>query len=66
MFIPRKEFSYREFVEIMENNGYAFLRNGKGEHKIYSNGSNQISVPYGKMISKVVTNRLIKENSLKL
>ena len=60
-----KEYSFREFRQLLRDNGYVFQRTS-GDHRIYSNGLNTISIPYhGKNINKMLVRRLIKENNLK-
>lgn len=60
-----KEYSFREFQQLLRNNGYVFQRNS-GDHYIYSNDVNTISIPdHGKKLNKMVCRRLIKENNLK-
>lgn len=51
----------REFVPILEHNGYREIRS-KGSHFIYSSGTNQIVI--NKDLNKMVRRRLIKENNL--
>ena len=57
----RKTKQMREFVPILEHNGYREIRSN-GSHFIYSNGTNQITV--NKDLNKMVRKRLIKENNL--
>ena len=51
----------KEFVPLLENNGYREIRSN-GSHFIYSNGNNTISV--NKNLNRMVRKRLIKENNL--
>ena len=51
----------KEFVPLLEKNGYREIRSN-GSHFIYSNGHNTISV--NKNLNRMVRKRLIKENNL--
>lgn len=51
----------KEFVPLLENNGYREIRSN-GSHFIFSNGTNQITV--NKNLNRMVRKRLIKENNL--
>ncbi len=60
-----KEYSFRDFRILLRQNGYVFSRNS-GDHVIFCNDVNTISVPYkGKGLNRMLVRRLIKENNLK-
>lgn len=59
-----RTYSTREFIKILVKNGYHFLRNGKGDHFVYTNGKN--TIVFNSRINKMVALRLIKENDLKV
>ena len=60
-----KEYTFRDFRILLRDNGYIFQRQ-TGDHYIFSNDYNVISVPnHGKKLNKMVCRRLIKENNLK-
>lgn len=60
-----KEYSYRDFRSLLRRNGYVFDR-CSGDHCIFTNDVNTISVPYhGKKLNRMIARRLIKENGLK-
>lgn len=56
-----KQYTHREFVRIVENNGFQYNRNN-GSHAIYVKNGRHISIP--KNLECVVARRLIKENNL--
>lgn len=59
-----KEFSVREVQNILARNGFIPVRT-KGSHRIYSNGSCQISIPsQKKTVNKMLFLRLVKENNI--
>ncbi|OUQ56988.1 hypothetical protein B5E58_10060 [Tyzzerella sp. An114] len=58
-----RAYNIREFKEILKKNGYVFVRKGKGDHSIYSNGKTTIAI--AKHMNKMIALRLIKENNLK-
>lgn len=58
-----KQWTHREFIKLVESNGY-FLKRYKGSHYIYENNKGRhISIPI--YLSSVIARRLIKENKLK-
>ena len=60
--MQRKQYKRREFIKIVESNGFYYNR-GNGSHSIYiNNGGRHISIP--KNIKDVIIRRLIKENNL--
>lgn len=57
-----KQYTQREFIRIVENNGFSYNRHS-GSHAIYVNTKgNHISIP--KKLESVIARRLIKENNL--
>lgn len=64
MDMKARTYSQREFLQILKNNGYRWLRNGKGGHTIYSKDDDTIAV--NQNINKMVALRLIKEHNLKV
>lgn len=59
-----KQFTQKEFIKIVENNGFLFSRT-KGSHSIYINDNGKhISIP--KNFRCVIAHRLIKENNLNI
>lgn len=61
-----KQFNRREFIKILENNGYSFV-SCKGDHGKWRKGERIIVIPLGgHSINKMICRRLIKENRLKL
>lgn len=56
-----RAYSDREFRKILKYNNYEKVRS-KGDHIIYSNGSNHITIT--PKINKVLALRLIKQNHL--
>lgn len=63
--MKKKEYSTKEVLAILDNNGYSLLRTTKGSHKIYSDGVHTISVPtQNKMVNKMLFARLVRENNL--
>ena len=57
-----KSDSSREIIKILKNNNYKCIR-VSGDHHIYSNGTNTISITVPK-INRMIVRRLIKENNL--
>ena len=57
----RTTYDTRSFIKILRKNNYIMDRYS-GSHKIFTNGTNTISVP--KKINKMIAIRLIKENGL--
>ena len=57
-----RQYTTREFIKIVENNGFLYKRH-RGDHAIYINKAGRhISIP--KNLECVVAYRLIKENNL--
>lgn len=59
-----RAYSKREFVDILIKNGYHLKRKGKGDHLIYTNGEDIITIT--PKLNKMIALRLIKENNLKV
>lgn len=58
-----KQYTQREFIRIVERNGFHYKHN-RGSHALYYNDDGRhISIP--KNLKCVVARRLIKENNLK-
>lgn len=57
-----KQVSERAFLRKLRNNGYSFLRQN-GNHAIYGNGMNTVSVPI-RNFKSVIALRLTKELNL--
>ena len=61
--IVKSGMSYKEIVKILKKNGWTFVRNGKGSHRIWQSPSgNQLPIPdHGsKSISKGIINQINK------
>lgn len=57
-----RQYSKREFVKIVKNNGYSYVRSS-GSHDIYYNKEGKhISIP--RTPANVIVRRLIRENNL--
>ena len=62
-----KQYSEREFQKILRNNGFTKERTGCGSHVIYKDFNNRvISFPVGREPNKMLINRIIKNNKLKV
>lgn len=60
-----KQFKTREFIKIVKRNGYSY-EHTTGDHKIFFNGTNHLTVPTGSSdINIMLARRLIKEYNLK-
>lgn len=58
-----KQYTRREFVKLVRQNGFKYVRS-KGSHDIYYNNEGRhISIPL--TLVDVIARRLIKENNLK-
>ena len=57
-------YNHRDFIKLVENNGYYFLR-ANGGHLIYRNADGKtITIPSS--ANPMICRRLIKENNLKI
>lgn len=57
-----QQYTSREFIRIVEKNGFYYSRNN-GDHSIYVNDKGEhISIPH--RLACVIARRLIKENNL--
>lgn len=57
-----KQYTQREFIRIVQHNGYSYSRHN-GDHAIYVNCKGRhISIP--QKLECVIARRLIKENNL--
>ena len=62
LIIKMRQYTQKEFIKIVENNGFRYKRHNGG-HAIYlNNKGNHISIP--KKLESVIARRLIKENAL--
>lgn len=60
-----KQYSVREAVRILNDNGWNMSRKAKGSHMVFSNGVTSISIPVVKKdINKMMFQRLCKENGI--
>lgn len=59
-----KEYSLKEFSEILRNNGYFLDRISGGHHIFVNNDGHHISVPLHPNVC--ICQRIIKENQLKI
>lgn len=60
-----KEYSTRDAVKMLRDNGFVLLRNNGG-HEIYERGSSRIVIPiHNRSINRMLFNRIVKENNLK-
>lgn len=50
---------YRDFVVILKECGFYFVRSGKGSHEIWSNGELSVTTTYPEM------NRMVARRELK-
>lgn len=58
-----RQYTSREFIKIVEFNGFYYDRHNGGDHAIYVNDKGRhISIP--KNLECVIARRLIKENNL--
>lgn len=58
-----RQYTHREFVKLVKQNGFEYIRS-KGSHDIYYNNKGRhISIP--QTLVNVIARRLIKENNLK-
>ena len=64
MSMSGKNYPSRKMIIILKNNNYTYLRSS-GDHDIYYNGTNKISITVP-MINRMIARRLIKENNLKV
>lgn len=56
-----RRYNRKDFEDILKKNGY-HLKRVKGDHFIWSNGKNHITINY--YLNPMVALRLIKENNL--
>lgn len=59
-----RTYSERDFLQILKDNGYYFLRNDKGDHQIFTNGVDKITI--NKKLNKMVARKIIKNKNLKV
>lgn len=58
-----KSYSDREFIVILNNNGYRHIRS-RGSHAVYSNGVRTLTINKG--MNRMVVRRLVKEYNLEV
>lgn len=57
-----KQFKTKEFIKLVERNGFHYVRHSGGHAIYYNDNGEHISIP--KKIECVIARRLIKENNL--
>jgi predicted RNA binding protein YcfA (HicA-like mRNA interferase family) len=56
---------YRDLIRLLKENGYEFKRQGRGDHEIWSNPKNGVSVTVDrKLRSRFTANGILKEAGL--
>lgn len=55
---------YAQLIKILKDNGFSFLRAGKGSHELWSKGSVAVSVPFN-CASKYTANAICKDAGIK-
>lgn len=55
---------YKLVIEMLEKNGYGFLRQGKGAHELWSNGV-RTQVVSKNMPSRDMANQIMKQAGIK-
>ena len=59
------EYSTRDAIQLLVDNGFKLHRKGKGDHMIYIRGSATISLPTAKKsVNRMMFKRLCKENNI--
>lgn len=56
-----KQYTQREFIRVVQKNGFSYARHN-GDHAIYVKDGRHISIP--QKLECVIARRLIKENNL--
>jgi predicted RNA binding protein YcfA (HicA-like mRNA interferase family) len=51
---------YNQLVKILKDNGFSFLRAGKGSHEIWAKGRVAVSVPFN-CASRHTANAVLKD-----
>ena len=59
-----KVLNKREFVNLLLDNGFYFLRRGKGDHSLYTNGSYKVVV--SNPPNRMVVRRTCKELGIQI
>ncbi|MDR3302300.1 MAG: type II toxin-antitoxin system HicA family toxin [Spirochaetaceae bacterium] len=54
---------YPIVIRILRNGGFEFLRNGKGDHEVWSKGKIKVSIPYN-LDKKPTANDILKKAGL--
>jgi len=59
------EYSTREVIRILIDNGFTLERKGKGDHMIYKRGNRTVSIPVAKKsVNRMMFKRLCKEHGI--
>ena len=59
------EYSTREVLKILSDNGFSFHRKGKGDHMIYRKDDKIVSIPVAKKsVNRMMFKRLCRENGI--
>lgn len=58
-----KQYTKREFIKLVRQNGFEYIRSCGGHDIYYNKEGKHISIPH--TIADVIAKRLIKENNLK-
>lgn len=60
-----KQYTTKEAIDILNNAGFKFYRDGKGSHRIYKRNGTIISIPANKKeINRMMFQRLCRENNI--
>lgn len=51
---------YAQLIQILKQNGFTFLRQGKGSHELWGNGSHVAIVPFN-CYSRYTANQVLKD-----
>jgi predicted RNA binding protein YcfA (HicA-like mRNA interferase family) len=57
-----KQYARREFVKLVRQNGFKYVRSKGGHDIYYNNKGRHVSIP--QTLVNVIARRLIKENNL--
>lgn len=57
-----RQYTKREFVKLVRQNGFEYKRNNGGHDIYYNKEGNHISIP--QTLADVIARRLIRENNL--
>ena len=63
--VKGKQYTTKEAIDILNNAGFKFYRDGKGSHRIYERNGAKISIPANKKeINRMMFKRLCRENNI--